>query len=331
MQNVQVVFPGVNEVEIRRHDVGEIAPDRIVIRNRYTLVSPGTELIMLTGKHDKFSDPTNTWAKYPFYPGYAAVGRVVEAGGEVDGVEPGTMVLHGGKHQRYSTVSGSRNRPIPVPDTVNPALAVFCRLTQIAATALEAAQPVVGETVAVFGLGVIGNLAAQLYQAAGCRVIGLDPLPYRRQVAENCGVSVTCDPGIDGLADHLQETLGAKAVQTAIEATGVPGVIPQALNTVVQQGRVVLLGSPRGTLDFDPYNLVHRTGAHLVGAHERIVPPRRRREITADALAAIAEGRINPAPLITGRIPPSRADEVYRRLLTEPDKTATFLIDWEEL
>ena len=124
-----------------------------------------------------------------------------------------------------------------------------------------------GETVVVLGLGLIGQFAAQLARVAGARpVIGVDLFPNRVEIAQAGGICAL-NPNESDVAQTVNAVTAGRMAEVVIEATGNPAVIPQALELAGDGGRVVLLGSPRGTVEIDPYSAVHHKGVSLIGAH----------------------------------------------------------------
>ena len=82
----------------------------------------------------------------------------------------------------------------PIPDNVGFDEAAFVSLGAIASQGVRRAQPGFGETFIVSGLGLVGQLAAQILGAAGCHVIGCDPIALRRALAASLGAEAVCAP-----------------------------------------------------------------------------------------------------------------------------------------
>lgn len=77
-----------------------------------------------------------------------------------------------------------------IPDAVSDEQAVFTVLAAIGLQSIRLAQPALGESVVVSGLGLIGLLTVQLLRAQGCRVLGLAFDPNRLELAEQFGAEV---------------------------------------------------------------------------------------------------------------------------------------------
>ncbi len=334
MKNTTIVFTEPHHVALESEDLNFNAEgDRVLIETEYSLVSPGTELALYTGTHVGIDDPANKFAKYPFYPGYATVGRVVDAGPDA-GLAPGDRVFALARHARYSAVS-ARNKYLPVvrlSDDQESRYAPFARLAAISMTALLRTHHRAGTRVAVFGMGMIGNFAAQLYTLAGCRVVGLDVVPERLEIARRTGVPDVIRSGPDcDLQEAVRESLAGDP-EIVIEATGVPELTNRALELVGKLGAVVLLGSPRGNVSVDIYKHIHCKGVILTGAHEGLQGEGGlsiRREVVGSILGMIASGSVRVAPMLTHVLEATEARSCYEMLSNETDRALGILFQWK--
>jgi threonine dehydrogenase-like Zn-dependent dehydrogenase len=332
-----VRFPAAYQVEMEEAPVAaQPGPKQLLVKTLYSLISPGTELAMYTQTHIGFSDPTNTYAKYPFYPGYTAVGRIEAAGSEVQGFASGDTLFYSGRHQTYSLVTPDQDIIMVIPQGVPHTRVPFIRMAEISFTSLLMSDLRPGDTVAVLGLGLVGNLAAQLFQIHGARVIGVDLVPFRRELARQAGIEQTVAAEQQDAVSAVRELAGGDGPRIVVEATGSPLLVPSALAMAREKGEVILLGSTRGTVELDVYNLIHRRGVTLKGAHGRLVP-RRSQDGSIDQVAVdkrmlqwLQEGRLKVDHLVTERVRPlqGEVERAYQALLNAKDSTMAILIDW---
>ena len=347
----RVVFTGSGEVELEDFELENPAQGEILIETLYTVISPGTERAALLAEPN-----TITRAKgFPFVPGYANVGRIIEVGDAAEPYRPGQLVatmLQHASHGLLPATTGpgllpegyadklggsySPNGPAtprhliwPLADTLDAdrqkASASFT-ISKVGLLGVRRARIELGESVLIMGLGAVGLSAAQYARLAGALpVLGLDPSPVRRKSAEAFGLDAVYGDG--------SELASAPAV--VIEATGTPEAIPQAFQLCARNGRVVLLGSTRGvTSEVNFYTDVHLKGLTVLGAHELTRPVH---ESTAgdwttwdDAglvLRLIAAGRLDPARLVTHTLSADQAAEAYGVVRDAPDALLV-LLDW---
>ena len=302
----------------------------IVLRNAASIVSAGTELAILSGKE--------SWAPLPYVPGYGSVGTIVEDR-RPGGRDVGRLAFTYGTHSEYAAASVVT---VEVPQGLAPARAVFARMAAVAMTALRVSTIELGDRVAVFGAGLVGNLATQVCALSGARVIVVDTSRKRLEIVRRCGAEGTI-VGDGDVVKELRDVTGGAGCSTVIEATGVPAVAPTAARCVANQGELVLLGSPRGAFQTDLtgfLNTVHLCPAVVTvkGAHEWRFPVepsgsgypkhsiRRNVEI---ALGLIASGKLKVDELMTHRVKPDAAPEMYRGLRERADDFLGVVFDWE--
>jgi len=126
----------------------------------------------------------------PMPLGYSSAGTIVALGEGMDGFKVSQRVACAGGgyavHAEYNVVP--RNLLTRLPDGVDFESAAFTTLGAIALHGFRLAQPQIGETVAVIGMGLLGLLAGQIATAAGCQVLGIDVNPERIALAGSLGL-----------------------------------------------------------------------------------------------------------------------------------------------
>lgn len=178
----------------------------------------------------------------PLTLGYCNVGVVAGVGAAVQGFAAGDRVVSNGPHAEWVAVP--RNLCARIPDEVTDDEAAFAVLGAVALQGARLATPTLGESFAVIGLGLVGLLAVQLLQANGCRVLGIDPEPRKREIARRFGAEVVAvDRGEDVLAAAESFTRGQGmdgVLITAATESNEP--VTQAARMCRKRGRIVLVG-----------------------------------------------------------------------------------------
>jgi predicted dehydrogenase/threonine dehydrogenase-like Zn-dependent dehydrogenase len=248
--------------------VPSAAPGAILIRTSRSLISSGTERMLLefgrASAIDKIRqqpdkarqafdkmrtdgvfaavEAVRSKLNQPVALGYCNVGRVVETGDGVLDFHAGDRILSNGSHAEFVAVG--RNLCAHIPESVSDDEAVFAPLAAIALQGLRLAAPAIGECFCVIGLGLIGLIAVQLLRANGCRVLGVDPDPEKAALALRFGADVVdLGAGEDVLkiADQFSAGRGIDAVLiTAATESNQP--VEQAAQMCRQRGRIVLIG-----------------------------------------------------------------------------------------
>ena len=178
--------------------------------------------------------------------GYSAAGEVQAVGAEVEGFARGDRVACAGagiaNHAEF--ISVPVNLAVHVPAALDLADASTVTLGAIALQGVRRCQPTLGESVVVLGLGLLGQLTAQLLRVNGCRVIGVDVNVERIAIAAQLGLQLTLEPtGADWVAQVHRHTDGVGADAVIITASSSsPEVIAQALRCCRRKGRVIVVG-----------------------------------------------------------------------------------------
>src|SRR4029079_2971056 len=121
--------------------------------------------------------------------GYSGGGRVLAVGDRVEGLREGDPVAFAAAGHA-EIVAPYINHVVPLPDTVSLSHAAFVTVGGIVIQALRRADLRFGEWVAVYGLGLLGQLCAMVAKAAGCVVVGIDIDDRRTALAARCGADL---------------------------------------------------------------------------------------------------------------------------------------------
>jgi 2-desacetyl-2-hydroxyethyl bacteriochlorophyllide A dehydrogenase len=327
----RVVFRGPMRAELERFEVddGGLGPTELIVRTEVTLISPGTELANLQGKLGMHTDAPR---EYPMTNvGYANVGRVVAAG-EAAGARPGDRVYTMSNHASVARVDAAERLCVPVPEGLPSEQAVFVRLATVSMTTMRTTVARAGDGVAVVGQGLVGNLAAQVFQAAGARVHAFELSPTRRAISERCGVRAVLSP--DAMADHAREH------RLVVEATGSAQALASAIELAQDGGEIVMIGAPWGGDENSVPSsrltrpvffrfLKLRSGSEweIPRQDQRLVPDSIRAN-SATGLEWLADARLRVEPLITHRLPAADIAAAYQGLLTKKDEYLGVVLRW---
>lgn len=178
----------------------------------------------------------------PLPLGYCNVGVVSEVGKEVVGFKAGDRVVSNGPHADIVRVP--RNLCALIPDSVSDEEASFTVVASIGLQGIRLAEPTLGESFVVTGVGLIGLLAVQLLRAQGCRVLAIDFDESKLELARQFGAT-TCNPGKgeDPVAAGMAFSRGRGVDGVLITAsTKSTDPVTQAARMSRKRGRIVLVG-----------------------------------------------------------------------------------------
>ena len=331
MKSQAVCIDRADHSMVQATDVKEPDQNQILIQTLYTIISPGTELAIY---RDDF------WSTLPYFPGYGAVGKVLQVGSDVSHVHEDDQLFCYNGHAQYSLTDAAQ--PICVfSETADPKQIVFTRMAAVSMTALRVSPPELGDWVAIQGLGLVGNFAAQLFALAGARVIVIEPAEARREQAQACGIEHILDPSDGDLKATVMALTDGEGVRTLVEATGIPALVEPGCALIAKGGEIVLLGSPRGELQGNVTSLlnqIHLWGngcITLKGAHEwrypRLREPNVKHSIQRNCeviIDLIERKKLIVDPLLTHVVPPDQCQVMYQGLRHQPNAHLGVLLDW---
>jgi predicted dehydrogenase/NADPH:quinone reductase-like Zn-dependent oxidoreductase len=264
----------------------------------------------------------------PVPVGYSAAGTVIRTGAGVSMFNAGDLVACAGagyaNHAEVLCVP--RNLCAAVPDGVTAEDASFSTVGAIALHGFRLARLDVGSSVAVIGLGLVGQMVAQIATACGCRVLGVDLQPYRVDLARKLGADLATTPEhAPEMALSLTAGVGVDAVLITADTSSndpieLAGTLARDRATVVAVGAVglkvprptyynkelkLLVSRSYGPGRYDPeYEIEGRD--YPIG----YVRWTENRNLGA-FLDLIARERVRVAPLVTHRFPITSALEAY--------------------
>jgi 2-desacetyl-2-hydroxyethyl bacteriochlorophyllide A dehydrogenase len=332
--NPTVVFVGPGQVEVASRP--SPTPDRgeVLIRTRRSLISTGTEMTLLEGDVPAGS----VWDRLrtsPRVPGYSNVGEVVATGPGGDPSWVGRVVHNHGPHQRLTVAP--EKKLAAVPEGVSEEEATFATLAKVAMNGVRRGGVTWGESVVVFGLGIIGQIAARLCLLAGARpVFVVEPHDERRALLpDHPGFIALRAASAAARRDELYEHNRGRLADVVLDITGNPEVIPDAARLLRTGGRLVIVGSPRGPSWFDFHDLCNRESITILGAHSSHHPldetpfqPFTSSRHGAIFLDLLSRRELSVAPLITHRFPVDRAADAYALLGRARQSAIGVILEW---
>ncbi|MDR3708123.1 MAG: zinc-binding dehydrogenase [Capsulimonadaceae bacterium] len=337
-----LVFTAAHQMETRQFSLRACGRDEIVVKTRYSMVSPGTEMRVLAGKQSVGGD----MPYFPLIPGYSIVGEVVEVGSEAEGWRVGDMV--GGRNPSYeipgirATWGGhashhiyrvnSAYQPVFLPSGARLIDYAAVELAAIAHRGIRSAAPRAGETAIVLGQGMIGSMSAAWLVAAGVRVGVADLSESRLERARQLGVGATFQVKDEALVGRIQAFTGGGA-DIVVESSGTLSGVRTAGSLLRSQAadvadvsmrwpRLVFQASYSDEYLSSPGRLFKGEGAVVLTPGDRTV---------ADRLASIEafrSGALNSSAFSDKVLPISEAASAYEGLRVNPDGYFSVVFDW---
>lgn len=320
----KILFTAQEQAELVEieHDTRPPAHREVVGKTSISLISAGTESAVYQNQRRNVNFPRGS--------GYASVFEVEAVGSEVKDIKIGDHVFAMGSHQSFQRFS--REAVIPLPKALLPETAVFARMMSVSMTTLTTTTARPPAIVLLTGLGLVGNLAAQIFNRCGYEVIACEPLESRRNFALRSGIK-NVFPKVP-----LDDPYIAGKVVLAIDCSGHEQAVLDACKIVQKRGEVVLIATPwvRKTdlLAHDLLDVIfHRYVVVRSGwewEQPRYPTDFRQNSIYGNFKAALkwlAEGYIKVDGFYT-TISPSQAQQAYQMILHKECEGLTMLFDW---
>ncbi len=270
----------------------------------------------------------------PLALGYSMSGTILEIGEGVKNFKVGQRVVCAGGNARHAEyVCVEENLVASLPDSVNDEVGAFSTLGAIAMHGFRLAQPQLGETVAVVGLGLLGLVTVAVAKAAGCRVIGIDLDPRRVALAKELGAESVIREDAETSVMAFTQYKGADIVLICA-ASSSNDPLELAGNVARDRGRVVAVGMVgmdlphriffQKELDFKVsrsygpgrYDPIYEEG----GIDYPISYVRWTAGRNLGAFANLMDEGLDISPLITHRFPIKDAADAYQMITSETDE-----------
>lgn len=270
MENMTVTFVERNRVELIFSGIPHPSFGELLLKTQKTLISQGTELAVLA----KADTEPSVWTEdfpYPYQPGYANVAVVEDVGEDVPREWIGKRVFSDLGHTAWGTKKVEE--VILVPDDISDEQMLLSVFACIALCGVRRARLRLGESAAVFGLGLIGQMIAQFSALAGAiPIIAIERSPKRRKHLPEPERFCLCE-SVEEALSYTQQITNGRLCDVAFEATGDAKLIATETMFLHPFGRLAMVSSPRESVPFHFHDFCNRRSLEIIGAHNLLHTP----------------------------------------------------------
>jgi 2-desacetyl-2-hydroxyethyl bacteriochlorophyllide A dehydrogenase len=313
-------------------------------------ISHGTEMNLFTGSNpfveQEFDQELRMFVprKEPLVGsislGYEWIGEVCEIVPDVSRFAVGDLVhlpfRHRQSHVFHEDSEAALGRLSPLPKGFLPEQGIFLALAGVALQAIHDAHIKLGDSVVVFGMGVIGLLAVQLAKLNGATwVAAVDPLKSRRDLALGFAADATYDPAEEDVAYAIKASTPYRGADVAIEFSGDYNALNDAIRVVQMGGTVVAGGFYRGGgtplmlgAEWHHNRVTLLSSMGVWDCPHRDHPTWNRERIHQAAVELVATGKLSTDGLITHRIPFEKAAEAYQLIESQPEEAIKVILTY---
>jgi 2-desacetyl-2-hydroxyethyl bacteriochlorophyllide A dehydrogenase len=344
-----VVFTEPRTIGFETYEDQPLGPHEVRVRTLYSGISAGTEMTAYRGSNPYLSkqwDATNRLflpSEPPSQPyplsgwGYEEVGEVIEISSDVTTLKVGDIVCGTWGHRTHHILPEDYASKRIKPQGLEPILAIYSHIGPIALNGILDANIHVGETVAVFGLGVLGQVIAQLARLNGARVFGVDMIEKRLQLAKELGaIERGFNPKDGSPAEQIKALTNGRGADVTMEVSGSAKALHEAVRATAYSARVVTLGFFQG----EAQGLwlgeeFHHNRISLVCSQISNVDPSLsyrwdRLRLIHTIMDLQTKGALNLRPVITHVIPFKQAGQGFQILDEAPDQVLQVVLDFEQ-
>ncbi|MCA8939236.1 MAG: zinc-binding alcohol dehydrogenase, partial [Planctomycetes bacterium] len=301
---------------------------------------------MLSGGISATANKVVDELKLPREIGYSGAGIVLAAGEGVSGLKVGERVAYAAAGHA-SVVSVSKALTVPIPEAVSFEEACFSTVGAIALNGVRKSGATLGEKVAVLGLGLVGQLTAQLLLAAGCEVIGVDISEAKIASAKAAGVHFAVNSATSDAVNIVRDYCAGQGADRVIicAQTQDEKLANDAMKMCRAQGQVTFVGIVAMNLERMPFfqgelnlNFARAYGPGIMDAAfergEREYPkeyvPFTARDNMATFLRLVGEGKVDVKRFISASYPIDRAQEAYDSIFAKTSTNIAVVLEYPE-
>ncbi|QUJ69884.1 zinc-binding alcohol dehydrogenase family protein (plasmid) [Photobacterium sp. GJ3] len=332
-----LIVNGINDYQIIEQDVPPLSDDQVLVRVEYAGIC-GSDLHIIHGQ--------NPFATYPRITGHEFVGTIEKIGNRVSAFEVGTNVVINpviscgqcrlcqmgrsnvctelkvigvhtdGGFTQFQAVPASN--VIALPDSIDLRAATLIEPYSIAANVFSRLNASAGDTILIYGAGVIGLTIVQVANVLGISSIIVDLLDEKLETAKQLGATCTINPKQENTEQRVMALTNGQGVPLIADAACIPSLIPEMMRIAAPAGTVCLLGF---SSEDSPLQQVEVIKKELT-----IVGSRLNNRMFPKVIEWMAQGKLDTDSLISHEFTLDTAPSAIKLIETEPQKVRKALI-----
>jgi threonine dehydrogenase-like Zn-dependent dehydrogenase len=252
MELMEIYAPEPRKCVYRPYEDGPVLHGSVKVETEFAAVKHGTEFVSFRAEepfiaeyYDEefkcFLPRASVDGKFGMRPGNMWVGHVTEVGQNTESVSLGQRVAGYGP-LRPTHILAAKDC-IMVPPSMTWKEAVCYDPMQFALGGVRDGHVRIGDHVAVFGLGAIGLITAQLAKLSGAeQVIVVDPIAQRRKAAIENGADAALDPTACDAGFEIRKLTNKRGADVALECSGAYTALQAAIRSVAYAGNIAVVG-----------------------------------------------------------------------------------------
>ncbi|PKO19151.1 MAG: oxidoreductase [Chloroflexi bacterium HGW-Chloroflexi-10] len=327
-----LVFLEPHKVGFESLPVQQLAPAEVLIHTLFSGISAGTEMTQFRGTspflHKRWDVDQRLFIpdeaaslSYPIRTlGYEESGKVVAVGSQVQSIQPGDLIFGTWGHRTRHIATEEYALAHRMPPGLDPMCGIFSHIGAIALNGIHDGRIRIGDTVAVFGLGVLGQIVVQAAKKSGARVIAVDMWEMRLEMARAMGADITLKAVSTSVAETIRGLTQGRGADVCFEVSGSVKALNEAIRAAAYSARVVAMGFFQGEAnqlylgeEFH-HNRINLVCSQIGGVDPELKYRWDKLRLWQSAIQLQADGVLNLLPLITHRAPFDQAAALFERI-----------------
>jgi len=341
-----VSFTAPRQSAVVADELVPLQPDEVRVRTLFSGISAGTELTAYRGTNPylnrRWDQPTRLFVEGEVgltYPvdgwGYEEVGEVVELGNAAQGLNVGDVVWGTWGHRTHAVRKAEQCAKRVLPAGTDARIGIYGQIGAIALNLVLDADIHLGETVVLFGCGVPGQIAAQMARLNGARVIVVDGIAARRELALRLGADVALDPFADKVAERVRELTDGRGADVVLEITGQYAAMHEAIRCAAYNSKVIEAsflqggGEPLRLGEEFHHNRVAIISSQISGVNPAVQHRWDFERLAQTAIGLGVAGKIDLTGLISHEIPFAEAPSAFELLDQRPAEALQVILSFD--
>lgn len=326
----RIIFPEKGKVAFEAFDLPPLVADEVRVLTHYSLMSIGTETIILNQKYDADTHFARMFSFPQLKTGVQAIGEIEHVGSAVTEFKPGDMIFMRQAHGSHQVLPASACSPVPAH--IDLKSACWCGLAKTAFRAAWAARFEPGQHVLIIGAGPVGQMAVRWASAAGVDTLAVaDISSYRLEHASRGGATLTIENDIAQSLEQIKSINHAEGPTVVVDTTGNAEVFRHALAATGRFGKVILLGDSGYPARQCMTSDVMTRGLTIQATHDSHDRDGwTQRKIDAHFFQLVEAGKFDLSELITHEFRPGQCVDAYAQADQRRDESMGILFDWSK-
>ncbi len=333
----RLLFTPGPHVAVEEFDVPAPGPGQILVRVTRSQVSAGSEMNFVRGGPAAYGLKAGPDGREAYAIGYMTVGRVEAVGSGVSDYAVGERVLAGGPHGSHWLVDPAHGGHIAhLPDDISDDVAGFAILGDVALHGVRRAALQIDQPLAVFGMGMVGQLTLQLARLSGAYpLVAVDLFDLRLEKAKAGGATHTVNAAQENASRVVREITGGAGAGVVFHCAPAASIMQGLMEACAERGTIVLTGSAPGTAQIRLQEELLRRELTIVGSYETRMDtphpywPWTRERNRRACLRLMSAGQLRLDHLITHVVPFAEAQAAFEMMARGGEDWLGVVLKWD--